>query len=87
MPDRPEHSASFRQPGLIPHGPEPTSEEGKIIAAAIERGTMTGRKLVAARDALFDPMREIVRIAGRDGLMACSLGVQMAVLREMEGGK
>lgn len=49
---------------------------------AIARGQETAAALVRARDGLFEHMRAILPIAGREGLRACVLGVQVAVLNE-----
>lgn len=80
--------ADSPQPEPKRPNPKPVlSAEEQIIAEAIARGDATGRALIAARDKLFEPMREILRIAGFEGLRACVLGVEIAVWREITGGR
>lgn len=62
------------------------SPEQEALDAAIARGAAVARTLVEARDALFEPMRQILRIAGADSLAASVLGVQIAVLDEIKRG-
>lgn len=50
------------------------------IQAAIERGTIVSERLIAFRDALFEPCAGILLIAGDDGLRASVAGVVEAVI-------
>lgn len=63
------------------------SAEEQVLADAVARGTIVSDALIAARDKLFDPYRKILAIAGANGLLACVLGVHLAVVQEAKRGE
>jgi hypothetical protein len=62
----------------------PRSPDQAVIDAAIERGNSMSAALVRNRDALFPAFRELLLVAGAEGLRACVAGVTEAVIAQHE---